>query len=175
LARRAFAEYVLARMARKGSALAVLFLFSVTASVTPLMGCDRPPSPSEAKEWTPQDHDRIEENARTAQGQAPGGSAAPPPASLAGMPSGPQAEQLIDKLWAQVCADCHGASGRADGPRSSEAKPPDMSDPAWQTKMTDADITAAIRNGKGKMPKFERLPEPFVAGLIKRIRTFRKQ
>lgn len=142
-------------------------------AIVSLVACDKPPSPSEAREWTPADHDRAEENARIAQGQstsAAAGSGRPPMA----MPTGKEAEELVDQLWAKVCSSCHGASGRGDGPtaqQSSDIRPPDLADAAWQAKVSDAQIASAIKNGKGKMPNY-RFPDPFVEGLTKKVRAF---
>ena len=51
-------------------------------------------------------------------------------------------------------------------------KPPDLTKDEIQGKLEDAQIAAAITNGKGRMPKFE-LPEDVVRGLVQRVRSFR--
>jgi cytochrome c oxidase cbb3-type subunit 3 len=49
-------------------------------------------------------------------------------------------------------------------------KATDLTNPEWQQKTSDADIAGAIKNGKGKMPKFD-LPEPVLQALVARIRA----
>lgn len=124
--------------------------------------CDRPPD-VDVKEWAPGDHDRIEDKQRAAQGAAPGAG---------GAPQAQSAEQLIEATWRQQCAMCHGAVGKGDGPQAPMFKPADLTREEWQSKVTDDEIVAIIKNGKGKMPKFEG-PDPIVRGLVARIRFYR--
>jgi cytochrome c oxidase cbb3-type subunit 3 len=49
---------------------------------------------------------------------------------------------------------------------------PDLTDPAWQDRVTDAQIAEVIRKGRNKMPAFE-LPDQVVEGLVKRVRAAR--
>jgi mono/diheme cytochrome c family protein len=68
------------------------------------------------------------------------------------------------------CAACHGADG--------------MGKPAMGTKdfgsadiqkMSDADLTAAITSGKGKMPAYKgKLTDAQISDLVKYIRSFKK-
>ncbi len=51
---------------------------------------------------------------------------------------------------------------------------PDLTLAEWQDKTPDVEISAAITNGKGKMPKFG-LPDPVVHALVARIRASRGQ
>lgn len=80
--------------------------------------------------------------------------------------------QLVDITWRQQCSTCHGAFGRGDGQLGPMVKAPDLSTLDWQSKVTDAEIAATIRNGKGKMPKFD-VPEPVIQGLVARVRASR--
>lgn len=79
---------------------------------------------------------------------------------------------LLDMAWRKNCAGCHGPAGRGDGPQGAMVRAPDLSRTDWQDKISDDEIAAMIRNGKGKMPKFD-LPDQVVAGLVQRVRAFR--
>jgi len=125
----------------------------------PSSACDRPPSTDGSREWTPQDHDKRENNGQHGAAQGAPSSAAD------------QAQMLVEMSWGQSCAPCHGPIGHGDGPKGSLVKAPDLTDAAWQAKVTDADIAKQIHEGKGLMPKFDTLPEPVVQGLIARIRA----
>jgi hypothetical protein len=48
----------------------------------------------------------------------------------------------------------------------------DLTDPAWQASMTDAQIASVIGTGKGKMPAFQ-LPAPTVQALVELIRAMK--
>ncbi len=121
-------------------------------------GCDRPPSDTDLKEWGPGDHDHVEDKQRAAQGGQPG--------------QAQTAEQLIEATWKTQCAACHGTMGKGDGPNAPMFKPADLTNVEWQSKVTDAEIAATIKNGKGKMPKFD-APDPLINGLVARIRFYR--
>jgi cytochrome c oxidase cbb3-type subunit 3 len=135
-----------------------LVLFALIAA------CDRPPSADEVREWTPSDHDRSEENARAAQGQqaAPRGSA------------GSGGASLVEATWKTQCLQCHGPVGRGDGPNGPMVQATDLTRADWQARVTDEQIALSIKNGKGKMPKFD-LPDTVVQGLVQRIRAARGQ
>ncbi len=49
----------------------------------------------------------------------------------------------------QLCATCHGPSGKGDGPASASLNPPprDMSDGEWQESVDDQHIRTVIRDG----------------------------
>jgi cytochrome c oxidase cbb3-type subunit 3 len=49
---------------------------------------------------------------------------------------------------------------------------PDLTRDEWQSKVTDTEIAASIRNGKGKMPAFN-VPGPVLEGLVTRVRATR--
>jgi mono/diheme cytochrome c family protein len=51
-------------------------------------------------------------------------------------------------LYEKKCAACHGANGVAKSMAKGAAN---LNDPAWQGKVTDADIETPITKGKGKM------------------------
>ena len=68
------------------------------------------------------------------------------------------------------CAMCHGADGM--GKASMGTK--DLGSADIQ-KMSDADLTGAITNGKGKMPSYKgKLTDAQISDLVKWIRTLKK-
>lgn len=134
----------------------------------PLLGllaaaaCDRPPSSQGLPEWTPADHDRAEEKTRLRTG-----------AQVSATPGQKDdGATLVELAWAQRCAACHGPYGRGDGPEGASVKAPDLTREEWQARVTDADVAASIRAGKGAMPRFD-LPPAVVLGLVGRIRAYR--
>jgi cytochrome c oxidase cbb3-type subunit 3 len=130
------------------------------------VGCERPPSPGSAKEWTPADHHSQDDDRAQGRPSAPSGSAQAAPGK------GDDAAQLVEIAWRQQCATCHGPSGKGDGPMGAMMQAPDLTRAAWQTKASDADIAAVIQSGRNKMPRFD-LPDPVVRGLVARIRSLR--
>ncbi len=126
--------------------------------------CDSPPSAADLQVWTPADHDRSDEKERVASG------AQAAPATGGSKEDGNRA--LIDATWRSQCATCHGMTGHGDGPNGPMVKAQDLTRPDWQSSVTDAELAAAIANGKGRMPKFD-LPPSLVSGIVARIRASR--
>lgn len=57
----------------------------------------------------------------------------------------------------------------ANGP-----KPTDLRDAAWQASRTDAEVTAAVRDGRGAMPPFKDvLDTDQIAALTRYVRSLR--
>lgn len=121
-----------------------------------LVGCDRPPSPDGVKEWTPTDHD----------GEKGAGASGKQGARQAGDAGGAMA--LVEITWRNQCTSCHGLGGKGDGPQGAMFKPPDLT----QSKSDDATLLATIKNGKGRMPKFD-LSDDVAQGLAARVKSFR--
>lgn len=67
-----------------------------------------------------------------------------------------------------MCAMCHGADGDANTPAGKAMKAKPFKDPDL-IKASDADLIAAIKNGKGKMPAYA---GKLTAGQIKDVVTF---
>lgn len=132
--------------------------FAVVVAVG-LAACDRAPSSDGLREWTPSDHDGEKRKAAANQGPKQQGDAG-------------DAMAFVEITWRQQCASCHGLTGHADGPQAAMFKPADLTKEELQSKLDDAQIAAAITNGKGRMPKFE-LPDDVVKGLVARVRSFR--
>lgn len=53
------------------------------------------------------------------------------------------------KTFRQMCANCHGPTGKGDGPTGGalNPKPKDLSDPAWQDSVSDERIVAVTQKG----------------------------
>jgi len=72
------------------------------------------------------------------------------------------------------CAACHGPDGKGETATGKMMKVKDFSSEEVQ-KMTDADLTAAITTGKGKMPPYKTLSANQVKDLVAYIRAFGKK
>ncbi len=80
--------------------------------------------------------------------------------------------QDASALFKSKCAGCHGA----DGTGSAMGKKMGAHDftSADVQKMSDAELTDVIANGKNKMPKYASLKPEEVKGLVAYIRTLKK-
>ncbi len=116
--------------------------------------------PSDAREWRPSDHDHTEN---------PGNDQVQVDPKDAGAPAVPGLEDVTIVAWQQNCTQCHGQLGRGDGPRGPMLKATNLSDPAWQSSVTDQQIGATIKLGKGAMPSFK-LPDVTIANLVRLVR-----
>ena len=121
-------------------------------------GCNE--RPSDVRQWRPTDHDHTEN---------PGGSQVQVDPKDAGAPAVPGLEDVTIVAWGQNCTPCHGELGRGDGPRGPMLKATNLSDPKWQGSVTDQQIAATIKLGKGAMPAFK-LPDVTIANLVKLVR-----
>ncbi len=135
-----------------------------------LSACDRPAYEG-VRDWTPQDHDKVEENAKQ---KAKARKADGPPGASAAASGNTDTGALVEATWRTQCAQCHGPIGKGDGPTGPMVRAKDLTSPEWQAQVTDAQLAASIRNGKDRMPKFD-LPDAVVAGLIVRIRLTKGQ
>ncbi len=132
-------------------------LFACLGVAACVAGCERTPS-VELREWTPADHDGEKKAAPGAKQGARGQAG-----------SGPA---LGEVAWGQQCATCHGPQGRGDGPQGPMFKAPDLSRSDWQARVSDDQVASTIRNGKGRMPKFD-LPDDVIRQLVQKVRSFR--
>jgi mono/diheme cytochrome c family protein len=72
------------------------------------------------------------------------------------------------------CAMCHGADGLAANAMGKMYKIPPFSSPDV-VKSSDADLFAATKNGKGKMPAYAgKLTDPQIKDVVAYIRTLQK-
>ncbi len=77
-------------------------------------------------------------------------------------------------LFKTNCAICHGPDGRAQTPAGKSMKVRDLTSAEVQ-KLSDAELTAIISYGKGKMPSYKaRLGPDDIKQLIAHIRAFKK-
>jgi len=86
--------------------------------------------------------------------------------------------------YSDSCADCHGASGKGDGPEAAElkTKPADYTDCATQNKFDDDYFLKIIKNGGGSMGKGKEMADygktyndDEIHGLVAFIRSFCKK
>jgi len=118
-------------------------------------------------------------NAAGSKGKAAKSKAA---ASASGIPASAVAE--AKSIYSTRCATCHGATGRGDGPGSTnlDPKPRDYSNAEWQKSVTDEDIEKTIVYGGaavGKSPVMVANPDlsnkpDVVKGLREMVRSFGK-
>jgi cytochrome c oxidase cbb3-type subunit 3 len=152
-----------------------LLLLALPLPLALTLGCERPPSADSLKEWSPADHDRAEEMGRASSGAGQGqgaGQAAGQTQPQAQVKGDGGLSALAEVSWVQNCATCHGPLGKGDGPTGPMMKASDLTREEWQASVTDDEIAAVVKNGKGRMPKFD-LPDPVIRGLVGRIRATR--
>ncbi len=81
------------------------------------------------------------------------------------------------QLFAQACAKCHSNDGTGGLPMATNGpRPIDFHDAAWQASRSDAEIVAAIRDGRGAMPPFSDVLRPEeIAVMASYVRTLHLQ
>jgi mono/diheme cytochrome c family protein len=64
------------------------------------------------------------------------------------------------KLYGQICATCHGQSGKGDGPGAAalNPKPRDHTDKEYMSKLSDEDLFKVIKNGGASIGKSPLMP-----------------
>lgn len=123
--------------------------------------CSR--QPDDLREWRPSDHDHTDSPNSGQVSSAPDSGRPVSPAAMMGL------DEVVLATWKSKCVACHGLIGRGDGPRGSMLKVRNLADPQWQASVSDADIAATIKTGRGAMPGFE-LPDTTVSGLVRLVR-----
>jgi len=74
-------------------------------------------------------------------------------------------------LYARHCTRCHGKDGKR-----SRSGARDLTDPAWQDRVSDERIFNVISNGKGHMPAFsQKMSESEIESLAQFVRGLRKR
>lgn len=77
-------------------------------------------------------------------------------------------------LFKTKCAACHGADGKGETPMGKRLGIKDLGSADVQ-KQSDADLTAAISKGKGKMPAYDgKLSGDQIQDLVKYVRSLKK-
>jgi cytochrome c6 len=121
-----------------------------------LCACDSSDGP--VREWTPQDHRGEQRDT----GQVKAGHESAEGATLAAV------------TWRDSCAPCHGLDGRGNTPQGQMLRILDLTRPEL-AKLDDAALTATIKNGRNKMPAFEKLPDGTVSALVRYVRALGQQ
>jgi cytochrome c6 len=80
--------------------------------------------------------------------------------------------QDASTLYKSKCAACHGADGTGSAMGKKMGAHDFTTDDVQ--KMSDAELTDIITNGKNKMPKYGSLKPEEVKGLVAYIRTLKK-
>ena len=71
------------------------------------------------------------------------------------------------------CAMCHGADGSASTGMGKSMGLKPLSSPEVQ-KMSDADLTALVNSGKGKMPAYKgKLSDDEISAVVKYVKTLK--
>jgi mono/diheme cytochrome c family protein len=84
------------------------------------------------------------------------------------------AQQKAASVYKASCAQCHGATGEADTPAAKVFDARSLKSPAV-LEMSDAEMLALIKNGKGKMPAWEEiLTDDQIKGVIAYIHTLQR-
>jgi cytochrome c6 len=84
----------------------------------------------------------------------------------------PAHAQDASMIYKAKCAACHGADGTGS-PMGKKMGAHDFTSADVQ-KMSDAELTDVITNGKNKMPKYGSLKPEDIKGLVAFIRTLKK-
>ncbi|MGD0479319.1 MAG: cytochrome c [Terracidiphilus sp.] len=77
-------------------------------------------------------------------------------------------------IYKAKCLMCHGPDGMANNPAGKALKAVSFKDPAV-IKASDAELFAAVKNGKGKMPAENgKLTDAQIKAVIQYVRTLEK-
>jgi hypothetical protein len=123
-----------------------------------LAGCDS--KPSDLREWSAGDHFHEAKPSPQAQATQSTGEA---------RNTMPGLDDVAVATWSRKCMSCHGQVGRGDTPQGQALKARDLSDPEWHKTVTDDQLFASIKNGRGLMPPSQ-LPDSTITSLVKLVR-----
>ena len=91
------------------------------------------------------------------------------------LPGGSQKEPDANSLFAKNCASCHGKDGMAKTFKAKFNHARNLTDPEWQTSVTDERIFNSITNGRGHMPAWgKKLTEAEINSLVAYVRQLKK-
>lgn len=86
-----------------------------------------------------------------------------------------RAQDDAASVYKAKCVVCHAADGSGDTSAGKTMKVIDLRSPEVQ-KMTDAQLTEATTNGKGKMPAYkDKLSADQIKGLVAYVRALAKK
>ena len=91
------------------------------------------------------------------------------------MPAGPAALKAAAPIYAEKCSQCHGDTGKGDGPEAEmyNTKPANFTDAPMMAEMTDGEIYYKMTEGRRPMPTFKKqLTEQQRWQLVHFIREF---
>ena len=90
-----------------------------------------------------------------------------------GFSASTNADDKSASLYKSKCAVCHGATGKGDSPAGKSMGAVSFSDPKVAGK-SDAELKAAIEQGKDKMPAYGKSLKPEeIQGLVAYIRSLK--
>jgi len=73
------------------------------------------------------------------------------------------------------CTRCHGADGAGKTRMAEVVEPPDMTDPEWQRRRSNARMIASVADGRGQMPAFKKkLTRQEITAAVAYVRTLRR-
>jgi len=82
-------------------------------------------------------------------------------------------DEDAERIFANVCARCHGADGKGGIAAGAANAPRNFCDSAFQASRTDEDLKQVIQKGKGAMPAFGTLfSDSDLTGLVRKLRRF---
>jgi mono/diheme cytochrome c family protein len=88
-------------------------------------------------------------------------------------------QRSAPQLYRRYCVSCHGNDGRAKTSKGKFSHARDLSDPQWQTEVSDERIFNSIMNGRnvrGNMPAFaNKLNEQEANSLVGFVRGLKGQ
>jgi cbb3-type cytochrome c oxidase subunit III len=91
------------------------------------------------------------------------------------LPGGSQKDPDASALFAKNCATCHGKDGQAKTFKAKFNHARNLTDPEWQTSVTDERLFNSITNGRGHMPAWgKKLSEAEINSLVAYVRQFKK-
>jgi mono/diheme cytochrome c family protein len=127
-------------------------------AIVALVACSR--IDADLRSWRPSDHDQAPVSSLPGQSTEPTENPSVTPTA---------APQDAQTTWTSLCAGCHGQLGLGNGPMGARVGAKNLSDPRWQSSVTDQQISSVILNGQGRMPAFSLRPDA-VRGLVELIR-----
>lgn len=77
-------------------------------------------------------------------------------------------------IYGRKCASCHGKDGRAKTFKAKFNSARNLTDPQWQSEVSNERLFNSIMNGRGRMPAFgKKLPEAEINSLVTHVRSLK--
>jgi cytochrome c553 len=86
----------------------------------------------------------------------------------------------VEENWSKNCMSCHGKDGKGETKAGKKAGVKDMTDPKYQSEITEEKAMAAIKDGikqdgKEKMKPFAaKLNDEEIKALVAKVRSFKQ-